>query len=69
MVVVYNTFIKRVTYLALHFRRNHTQKSIKSFKHKLMLQDPIDAHYERLNTDISVLEKDTDEFKVRIAVR
>jgi len=26
-------------------------------------KDPIDAHYEKLKTDISVLGKDTDEFK------
>jgi len=27
-------------------------------------KDPIDAHYERLNTEISVLEKDTKEYKI-----
>ena len=29
------------------------------------IQDPIDVHYERLNTDVSVLEKEAEEFKVR----
>ena len=27
-------------------------------------KDPIDAHYDKLNTQITVLEKDNDEFKV-----
>ena len=30
-------------------------------------KDPIDAHYERLNTEISVLEKDTKEYKAGVA--
>ena len=32
-------------------------------------KDPIDAHYERLNTEISVLEKDTKEYKAGVANR
>jgi len=32
---------------------------------KNVIQDPIDVHYERLNTDVSVLEKETEEFKVK----
>ena len=31
-------------------------------------KDPIDAHYDKLNTQITVLEKDNDEFKVIISV-
>lgn len=27
-------------------------------------KDPIDAHYEKLKTKVSVLPKETDEFKV-----
>ena len=28
-------------------------------------KDPIDVHYEKLNTEISVLKKEEEEFKVR----
>jgi len=27
-------------------------------------KDPIDAHYEKLNTDLAILEKESDEFKI-----
>ena len=33
---------------------------------KYFVQDPIDAHYEMLKTDISVVEESSDEYKVII---
>ena len=38
---------------------------IMTFFIRNFIQDPIDVHYERLNTDVSVLEKEAEEFKVR----
>ena len=31
--------------------------------------DPIDRHYKQLKTDITVLSKDSDEFKTKCSLR
>ena len=45
--------------------KNNEIELILTFFIRNFIQDPIDVHYERLNTDVSVLEKETEEFKVK----